>query len=156
MVSNIISNRIVFEIFGSSTNIFASVSTGSSCGLQASNLKVHAIHVAPPFPSETCYLLLNVRSKITSSSSGTYKISAIYYALVVVSRIQFISNLQLQIVRPAGCRKSIHTKGNYVNKHNWQHTMLYKKEIAIGSWYTLAKSRTSNGSVSICVSVYRL
>ena len=39
------------------------MSTGSSYGLPASNLKVHVIHVEPRIPLEANYLLLNIRSK---------------------------------------------------------------------------------------------
>jgi hypothetical protein len=66
--------------------------------------------------------------KITKSSSGKFKNikyppanyalsgsvtcrTSIYYALVVASRIQFISNLQQKIMRPSGCRKiQTHTR----------------------------------------------
>ena len=87
-------------------------------------LKVDVIHVTPLIPLEAYYLLLNVRSKsqIIPQENLKYKISSIYYALsssvtcttsiyyalVVVSRIQFISNLQQKIMHPSDCRK-IHT-----------------------------------------------
>ncbi len=82
------------------------MSTGSSCGLPVSNLKVHTIHVAPLIPLETYYLLLNVQSK-----------SQIVRGKICNKRL---------CAHPAA-EKCIRTKDNYVRKHNWQDTMIYEK-----------------------------
>jgi hypothetical protein len=66
------------------------MSTVSSYGLPDSNLKVHAIHVAPRIPLEANYLLLNIRSKsqIVPRKNQSIKYPPATTPLVVVSRAE--------------------------------------------------------------------
>ena len=125
MMSNIISNLIFFEIFDSEheylrfcvyrvlwfTDFKLEIarhprSTSLSIGNLLSTTKRTVEIISIKYPSSTTPLVVVSRT------------TDIYYSWVVVSRIQFISDLKLQIVCPSGCRKSIHTKGNDVRKQN--------------------------------------
>ena len=62
MMSNEISNLMVFEIFASDHEYLRFCVYRILMRFIGSKLEVHALLVAPLFPSEAYYLLLNVRS----------------------------------------------------------------------------------------------
>ena len=86
MMSNIISNLIVFEIFASDHEYLRFCVCRSSCSLPDPKLKVYVILVAPLFPSEAYYLLLSVRSNSQIVPRENTKRPPPTTHLVVVSR----------------------------------------------------------------------
>jgi hypothetical protein len=110
---------------------------------------------------ETYYLLLNVRSitQIVPRENAKFPRATTPWVVVSRSKLQSLLLLNLSSVTytihiTKDCAsimlQNIHShKSNDVRKHNWQHTKLCKVDIAIGSWYTSAKSLIMGALVSV-------